>query len=56
MPEQTGSGLATGPVTESGSPHEFTGLGGVGTTCVAAMQATVDPEMAGKVNDGGVMV
>jgi hypothetical protein len=56
MPEQTGSGLMTGPVTVSGSPHELEAGGGVGITCASVMHGTVDPSSGGNVNTGGVIV
>jgi hypothetical protein len=37
-------------------PQELFTAGGVGTVCAAAIQVTVDPPSAGKVNVGGVMV
>ena len=46
----------TGAEIVTAAPHElFTG-GGVGSTCASAIQATVEPPGAGKVNVGGVMV
>ena len=55
-PEHTGSDPSTGPVTVSASPHEFTGAGGVGTTCASIIHATVEPLFAGGTNVGGVIV
>ena len=46
----------TGPVIVMAEPHELFTAGGVGVTCAAAIQATVEPPSAGKVNVGGVMV
>ena len=56
MPEQTGSGLTTGPVTDNGSPHELLTTGGVGITCALLIQATVEPPSAGNVTVGGEIV
>jgi hypothetical protein len=53
VPEQTGSGPITGPVSVNGAPQELLTLGGVGTTCASATHATVDPPGAGNVNVGG---
>ena len=46
----------TGPVMVMAAPQELFTVGGVGTVCAAAIQATVEPPSAGKVNVGGVMV
>jgi hypothetical protein len=43
-------------VTVNGVPQELVTLGGVGTTCASATQATVEPPGAGNVNVGGVIV
>jgi hypothetical protein len=56
VPEQTGSDPTTGPVTESGSPHELSTEGGVGTTCAFTIHGTVEPPFAGKLDVGGVTV
>ena len=56
VPEQTGSGPTTGPVTESGVPQELFTEGGVGTTCASATHGTVELPGAGIVNVGGEMV
>ena len=56
VPEQTGSGLTTGPVIESGSPHELFTEGGIGTTCAFAIHGTVELPGAGAEAIGGVMV
>ena len=56
MPEQTGSGLTTGPVTDNGSPQELLTDGGVGTTCASVIHATVELPSAGNVVVGGVIV
>ena len=46
----------TGPVMDSGAPQELLAVGGVGTTCASAIQATVELPSAGSVNAGGEMV
>ena len=56
VPEQTGSGPTTGPVTDNGAPHELFTLGGVGTVCALLTQGTVDEPGAGSVNVGGDIV
>ena len=56
VPEQTGSGLITGPEGVITSPHEFVTDGGVGTVCASLIQGTVDEPGAGNVNVGGVIV
>ena len=56
MPEQTGSGLTTGPVIVNAVPHELFTTGGVGTTCASLTHATVAAPGAGNVKVGGVMV
>ena len=53
VPEQTGSGLTTGPVIESGSPQLLFNAGGVGTACASAIQGTVALPGAGGVTVGG---
>jgi hypothetical protein len=56
IPEQTGSGLTTGPVIVAGVPHELFTVGGVGTVCAFEIQATVALPGAGAVMVGGEMV
>jgi hypothetical protein len=56
VPEQTGSGLTTGPVTLVGAPHELFTVGGVGTVCAFTIQATVALPGAGAVIVGGDIV
>ena len=56
VPEHAGSGLTTGPVGVIGLPHESFTLGGVGTVCALLIQGTVEAPLAGKVNEGGLMV
>ncbi len=51
-----GSAPTTGPVNVSGSPHELFTVGGVGTTCAAVIQPTVDPSFAGSTNVGAAIV
>ncbi len=53
VPEQTGSGLITGPVIVKGFPQELFTAGGVGVTCAFTTHATVDEPGAGIVNVGG---
>ena len=56
MPEQTGSGLTTGPVIVAGVPQELLTAGGVGTVCAFAIHATVALPGAGAVMVGGDIV
>ena len=56
MPAQTGSGLITGPVGITGSPHELFTAGGTGITCASLIQATVDPSLGGSTIIGAVTV
>jgi len=56
VPEQTGSGLITGPVRVNGSPHELLAEGGVGTTWASATQFTTDPSSGGILPVGGFIV
>jgi hypothetical protein len=56
VPEQTGSGLITGPVTLAGAPQELFTVGGVGTVCAFAIQATVALPGAGALIVGGEIV
>ena len=56
VPEQAGSGLITGPVTDKVSPHEFVTIGGVGTTCASLIHGTVAEPGAGRVTVGGLIV
>jgi len=53
VPEQTGSGLTTGPVIEAGVPQELSTVGGVGTTCASLTQETVALPGAGADTVGG---
>ncbi len=53
VPEQTGSGLITGPVIAKGFPQELFTAGGVGVTCAFTTHATVDAPGAGIVKVGG---
>ena len=46
----------TGPVIATALPQELFTAGGVGTVCAAAIQATVEPPFAGRINVDGVMV
>ena len=46
----------TGPVMVTALPQELFTADGVGTICAAAIQATVEPPPAGKINVGGVIV
>ena len=46
----------TGPITESGVPHELLTIGGVGTTWASLIQGTVELPAAGIVNVGGKIV
>jgi hypothetical protein len=55
-PPQPGSGPITGPVGAIGVPQELFTVGGVGTICASAIQATVELPPAGTVNVGGLMV
>jgi len=55
-PEQTGSGLITGPVGVTGEPQELMTAGGVGTTCALMIQATVELPLAGNVKVEGLIV
>jgi hypothetical protein len=56
VPEHAGSAPTTGPVIESGVPHELFTTGGVGIIWASLMQATVELPAAGSVNVGGVIV
>lgn len=56
VPVHTGSGLTTGPVTESGSPQELLMEGGVGTTWASLIQGTVNEPPAGVEAVGGFIV
>ena len=56
VPEQTGSGLMTGPVGITGLPQESLTLGGVGTVCALLIQGTVLPPGAGTFEVGGLIV
>jgi hypothetical protein len=56
VPEQTGSGLTTGPAGITGSPHELVTTGGVGTVWASLIHATVELPFAGKVNVAGEIV
>jgi hypothetical protein len=56
FPEQTGSAPITGPVMDAGSPHELFTVGGVGTVCASAIQATVALPGAGAEIVGGEIV
>ena len=56
VPEQTGSGLTTGPVGAMGLPQESFTFGGVGTVCALLTHGTVEPPGAGNVNVGGLIV
>jgi hypothetical protein len=56
VPEQTGSGPTTGPVIESGVPHELLTTGGVGTVCALLIHATVEAPLAGIAAVGGETV
>jgi len=53
VPEQTGSGLTTGPVIVVGAPQELFTVGGVGTVCALLIQATVALPGAGAEIVGG---
>jgi hypothetical protein len=55
-PEQTGSAPTIGPVGITGSPHELTTTGGVGTACASLIQGTVDPSSASKTKTGASIV
>ena len=55
-PEQTGSALTIGPVTDNGSPQLLVTAGGVGITCASLIQATVAEPGAGGFAEGGVTV
>jgi hypothetical protein len=56
VPEQTGSGLTTGPVMVAGVPQELFTTGGVGTVCALLTHATVALPGAGAEIVGGVIV
>jgi hypothetical protein len=56
VPEQTGSGLTTGPEIVAGAPHELFTVGGVGTVCALLIHATVALPGAGAAMVGGVIV
>ena len=56
VPEHTGSAPTTGPVRVSGTPHELSTAGGVGTICASPTHDTVDPSSAGRINVGGAIV
>ena len=55
-PEQTGSGLTTGPVMVAGVPQELFTTGGTGTVCALLTHATVALPGAGAVMVGGEIV
>lgn len=55
-PEQIGSALTTGALTDNGSPQELFATGGVGTTCASLIHATVAEPSGGNVNVVGEMV
>jgi hypothetical protein len=56
IPEQTGSGLTTGPVIVAGVPQELFTVGGVGTVWALLIQETVVPPGAGAEIVGGEIV
>jgi hypothetical protein len=56
VPEQTGSGLMTGPVIARLAPHELFTTGGIGTICALLIHATVELPAAGSANVGGLIV